>query len=221
MKITVDKCPHTGKLFEDNAEYLKHLSRLNSQRQRDKKRKEKMDAIDAWIAEEKAKITRVEDIPAWVVNNQVKLMEACNFKGPMWYDGNFYPDDFLQKFVFENIKFQDPLSNSHDAPKGGVTNFSRVAGKPIGYPGYQVRSIGSLKRRDRRQGFPIKNLYRLLDLHVGTGGGSNNEWGYDIRIFISDWPGLWNQWADKSFDNEVARYEREKDQIINRLKGKF
>lgn len=222
MKVTVDKCPHTGQLFEDNAEYLKHLARLSSQRRRDRKHKEKMDAIDTWLAEEKAKITRIEDIPAWVLDNQPKLMEACNFKGFNWYEGHFYPDDSLVKFFFENIRFQDPLSNTHDAPVGGVTNFNRVAGKPVGYPGYQVRLNGSLKRRDRRpHGFPIKNLCRLLNLNTGTGGGSNENWGYETRIFISDWPGLWNQWASTSFDNEVARYEREKERIISRLQGKF
>jgi hypothetical protein len=35
------------------------------------------------------------------------------------------------------------------------------------------------------------NVMKGLGIHTGTGGGTdNNRYGYDVRFFDSDWPGI-------------------------------
>jgi len=68
--------------------------------------------------------------------------------------------------------------------------------------------------------YPYDSIGKFVGLKTGSGGGGNEDWGYDVSIFLDDWPGLNQQWADMIFEQEVTRYEQEKDRIINRLKGK-
>ena len=130
-------------------------------------------------------------IGPWVLANQKKLMIACNaFKLHSWDRDRFHIDtDEFTKFDI-SVKYSSHVTNSHSCPKGGVQNWcAKDPSKPTGYPGWSGRISGVLVRSKKNMSsYPYSNICKLLDLHTGTGGGGNAEWGYDLKIFADDWP---------------------------------
>lgn len=99
-----------------------------------------------------------------------------------------------------DVSFYESVSNSHDCPHNGDTNFSRVKGQPQGYPGWQGRIW--LLYDARPSNFP-SNEPRYLRVFTGTGGAgaykgpwprgltAPKRWeaySWDVRFFEDDWP---------------------------------
>lgn len=77
--------------------------------------------------------------------------------------------------------------------------------KPKGYPGWYGR-IEWETSHDIRFGW---DLMRILRVHTGTGGGvAGNRFGYEVKLFESDWPGLreWMIFDRLSESNANKRY---------------
>lgn len=220
MKILVNKCPDTGKLFEDDEEYKKYRRQLlREKRAAERYETEKAEALQ-WITDEKLKISKVEQIPVWVLEHQAKLMEIYNKYGPAYYEGKFVKEDIFTKFEFRNVRFNYLVSNTHSCPHNGVTNWHCNNDKPRGYIGWQGRIEGALSRpHSKRSTYPYTGFCKFLGIHTGTGGGGNSSWGFDIKIFLADWPGLQQEYTDIVFEEEVKRYENEQNRILARLKG--
>jgi hypothetical protein len=150
-------------------------------------------------------------------------MEIANFLGTHMFRDQFNLDsDVFTKFEITNVVYNHSLANTHNCPENGVTNWGgRVVGAPRGYPGWKCRVSGSLSRNRKGSGsYPYSGLCALIRVLTGTGGGGNESWSYDADIFLDDWPGLKQQWTDMIFDQELERYENEKDAIIRRLSGR-
>jgi hypothetical protein len=191
MKVSVNKCPCTGKLFEDDKKYANHLQMLRRERAKDKAEQRVKNGFAEWLAEEKNKLVDPDMIAPWILENQQKLMIACNvLKMGMWDSERFYPKtDEFTKFEIK-VKWNNNVSNSHSCPKGGVTNWwPRDNSKPTGYLGWQGQVWGTLVRNKKHMSsYPYSNIFELLDLHTGSGGGGNAQWSYELKIFADDWP---------------------------------
>ena len=197
MRIEVYKCPFTGNIFEkkDKDKYIKHLEKLRANMKEDREYKKIKDKFDGWLAAEKEKITHIDMIVPWIIENQRYLMKAYNAVDPSSnWDGKFHPatDKFTKLKLTAN--YDPSVSNTHTCPHNGVTNWGgRVVGAPRGYPGWHGHIEGSFFRKKDKHRYPISALFKLLRLNTGTGGGGNEEWGYSVEIFLADWPGLAQQ----------------------------
>lgn len=222
MKIQVNKCPDTGQLFECDEEYKKHRRSFLAKKREKEKFESKRKIELNWIAEEKLKINKAADILPWILANQDRLMKIYNrYKSSgFWFcNGTFSEGDVLSTLHFTHLRFNHSVSNTHSCPHNGVTNFMCDPTKPKGYPGWQGRIEGVLDRVKEKGDYPSSGLLNFIGIHTGTGGGGNKCWGYDVRIFLADWPGLQQEYSDIIFEHEVARYEDEQKRIISRLKG--
>lgn len=141
---------------------------------------------------------------------------------------NLLTDNKLIGFEW-NIKYSDFVSNSHNAPKNGVTNFKCVSGKPTEYPGFYGK-VWFLTENMYNPEIPFIN-FPLTDTHTGSGGfgyhqgtqwedyvnfnlknnnGRSNilfpyRYSYEYYFFLDDFPKL------------SKRIEEVK--ILNNLKG--
>lgn len=197
MRVQVRKCPFTGKLFEekDKAKYVKHLFELRESMRSERNNERTRATWKKWLDAEKAKILRIEDIPAWFLENQRKIMDACNaidFDSNFDRRNRFVQEDKFTKLEFETCRFDGNASNSHVCPEGGVTNWcAKEKNKPSGYPGFTGYLKGSLARPKKNQHtYPYSEALNRVGIRTGTGGGGNNDFGYGFTIFLADWPGI-------------------------------
>lgn len=224
MRVQALKCHFTGKLFDmsDRKKYISHLKNLRKEKQAVRHTEALKNKFWNWLAEEKLKVTHPSMIPEWFLENQQIIMDACN-AGLRSNSMTFSRDKFKEndKFVdvrFDHISpFKDLVSNSHSCPEGMVTNFSRKEATPTGYPGWPVRVSGCLYRNRKDMGsYPYSDALNLVGIKTGSGGGGNEAWSHDARVFLDDWPGLRTEYNIIM----LQRYEDEKEQIVGRLKGK-
>jgi hypothetical protein len=222
VKILVNKCPDTGKLFELDAEYKTHRAKVLRKKRADAKAKKVKDTFFDWLAAEKLLITHPNQIPEWLLKNQWHLMEAINAGCRSKTYGSFNIDKFYDTDVFSSITFdrepvfKDETSNTHRCPDGGVTNFSCDSNRPRGYPGWSGHISGKLQRESKHDGsYPYGEFLNLVGIKTGSGGGGNKSWGYDFKLFLADWPGLQTEFKEILHQ----RHEAEADAIVRRLKN--
>ena len=183
MKIEAFKCVDTGKLFEFEAEYRAHRTRYLRAQAKTRAKEQARAAAIAEVAALKAEVTEVAQLPGWLLRNYAKLMKASKTIRAL-PAGKFaeHPPEILNM----QLIFSDLVSNSHSAPKSGVTNWYRDKALPLGYPGYR----GQVTWRDNKyrsdQHLARSEMLDLIGVHTGTGGGGT----YECRIYIDDWPNL-------------------------------
>ena len=223
--ITVWKCDHTGKLFEDQAKYKSHLSRLARERRVRKSLQLVADEQQAWWDAAQNTEMSLDELKQFILNNQSKFwQEAANSQpGWCWADigkktrkGVVMPIPKLTEFTEFRLKWSDSVSNSHGCPKGGVTNWGgRTTLKdgspaPRGYPGWTGRMDWRIEWPKEFDGsYPGSDLFkgRRQCIRSGSGGGGGwqdglQSFGYGIEIFAADWTGMFRQemrqqWIDK------------------------
>lgn len=194
MKITVNKCPRTGKLFECDKKYAEHEEKIRQSDAKIHHMQKVKDEFATWLKEEKEKITAVDMLAPWLLKNQRMIMDVCTVSGNSLGDYTFYATDEFVRIDFERVHYSPLVSNSHSCPKGGVTNWGRDKNLPTGYPGWSGRVTGSLTRASKHMhSYPYSRFLNMVSIKTGTGGGGNDGWGYDVKIFLDDWPGLAQQ----------------------------
>lgn len=214
MKVVVHKCRFTGKLFEekDRKKYIAHLKKLREQLAEERAIERTKKTFKRWLANEKKKIHRPEDIPAWFLKNQRIIMDGANagFGDRPFKSDKFFKSDEFTKFVFTGLRYYKNASNSHVCPDKGVTNWcGKQSDKPTGYRGWTGHVDGTLKRDKKNcSSYPFGAALNAVGIKTGSGCGGNDNWGYGITIFLDDWPGL-----------KVAADEMERQEIFDKLKG--
>ena len=115
----------------------------------------------------------------------------------VWDSGaNFLDGDLFTKIAVDWVRRDGNLCNSHSCPKGGVQNwggqrlFADGTPKPTGYPGRRLSLNGSLQRNKKNNGsYPYGALFNIVGICTGSGGGGNESFNYDAKIWAQDWPG--------------------------------
>lgn len=185
------KCRWTGKVFGTKKLYVKHLKllrevRLNTIRHRARKK-----LLDNKF-NELINLPTFNAVIQWLENNPEFLFDRMFLNGPRPHSN--LPTDIREKFwlkiTYLDIGYSKFVSNSHSCPRGGVQCWSsREAkdGRPSSYPGWSGRIEYQMSHD---VGFG-SDVMQGLGIHTGTGGGTgNNRYGYDVKFFESDWPGI-------------------------------
>ena len=206
MKVQVHKCKVTGKIFEekDRTKYILHLKKIRAQQKEKRLHAIIVDGFGEWLANERANIFDVQDIIPWFLKNQRYIMDATNaisFRNSRDYE-KFQPVDKFIDIAFKYIRYSPFTSNSHSCPDNGVQNWCARNPGPTGYPGWDAHISGKLIRPPKyNSSYPYSEALNLVGIKTESGGGGNESWGYDVKIFAADWPGL------------------EQGLVVNKLKG--
>lgn len=182
------QCPWTDKVFATKAAYRKHLSELRENRMHKRARENiRNRKLDDLINQ-----TSFEDIVNWIETNPEFFFDGViKFGHSGWATRRAHlREDFWIKITYLDLRWSDSVSNSHSCPRGGVTCWSSHEakdGRPRGYPGWHGRIEFQISHD---LGFG-SDVFRSTGIHTGTGGGGgNNCFGFDVKFFASDWPGV-------------------------------
>lgn len=185
---TAFRCPWTDKIFSSKKSYVSHLKVLREDRIHQAIRNRiKQKQFDEFINQD-----TFEKVIEWIETHPEFFFDRVIHNGRVgWRDRREHlRDKFWIKITYLDVQWSDNVSNSHSCPRGGVTCWSSHEakdGRPRGYPGWQGRIEFQLSHD---LGFG-SDVFRNVGIHTGTGGGINeNRYGYDVKFFASDWPGL-------------------------------
>jgi hypothetical protein len=227
--ITAYKCDTTGKLFEEKATYQKHIRKVAAERRTQRK-------IDA---------ARKTEKQWWMDNfwNRVKSLEQLKVailhhrdvfaaNGVKNYRGNpkLLPTPIIE-FTTLNLRYKDSVSNSHNCPHDGVTNWGHRADResndrPCGYPGWSGRFYYDVQSHKKQlHSYPgSSGMWKNTRIHTGSGGGGGHKdqeknfkqsFGYDLYLFFSDWPAMANEYEKAKTYTILKGDTRSLDQIVN------
>jgi uncharacterized C2H2 Zn-finger protein len=185
------QCPWTGNIFSNKKSYVKHLRELREDRiHRAIRARIQNKIFDEFINQDS-----FENLIEWIETHPEFFFDRVIQKGRAgWRNRSEHlRDKFWIKITYLDVHWSDSVSNSHSCPRGGVTCWSsreaEETGRPRGYPGWAGRIEFQLSH-GYESGFG-SDTFRGTGIHTGTGGGiSDNRYGYDVKFFASDWPGL-------------------------------
>lgn len=208
-------CPWTKEIYSSKRSYVSHLKRLRTERmhKRAKDLRFQRKLEDLWDQPD------FNSIVKWINLNSDVFWENAKRQG--WAsDASRWDkirDKFEIKIVHLSLDYSDCISNSHNCPRNGVTNWGGTTKlkdgtpAPRGYPGFR----GNIKIQ-----LPVEplsfasNVLRGTGIHTGSGGaGGSGHYGYDVKFFLDDWPGL-----AKSVKTAIEAHE--KQQTFNAVSGK-
>jgi len=179
-------CPWTNRIFSTKHVYVSHLTKLRKERMhhnaRDKRWRKLGEDLHSQSSFEKI-IQWCELHPEWFLDNA---------KRRDWPDRRKYYEKIRQDFCFQitylDLRWSDLVSNSHSSPLNGVTNWGSEDDLPKGYPGWAGRIEWKCSHDLPCFG---SNIVDGTGIHIGTGGGTGgNRYGFSVRFFADDWPGL-------------------------------
>lgn len=180
------QCPWTKKVFSTKRTYVKHLKDLRVNRMHksaEYKRWHRL-AEDLWSQPNFEKIVDwVELHPQWFLINAKRRGWSSDAKR---YD-KLLPK-FSIKITYLNLRWDECVSNSHSRPHDGVIGGWGDDDAPKGYPGWKGRIEFQISHEVPGFGSYLMEGTRI---NTGTGGsGDGLNFGYEVRLYASDWPGL-------------------------------
>lgn len=215
-RTTVWKCDQTGKLFEDKKKYVVHLKKLARVKRYERRIRscdEQRDAIMLDMGNTVKSMTQlaqfVKDNWTWFFYNGLKHESFSRQKVEDRHE--------LLFLSFDEMTWKNSASNSHVAPRNGVTNWSRKETfpdgtlKPTGYPGW-VGTIRMAVRGDQytyrgktlcTSGFSSHYFTDTL-IKTGSGGGGATEYQFGATLFAADFPAMLEQYEKEKIWNQLA-----------------
>lgn len=193
MKVIARKCPVTGRLFDDKQKYSKHLIKIRNNRQLNRYLSQGVQQGDAafeWAAQNVSSSAQFEE---WFRENWKSLA----LRGVGRYRWSYKSFRSISQIVIPElksvkleVKFDLQANNSHSCPQGGVTNWTREAHKPKGYPAWVGRLIWICDAPEltNRGVYLDSDVFRDTIVNIGSGGGNHIRHEYSVTLWAGDWP---------------------------------
>lgn len=187
---TAYSCPWTGKLFDHKQSYIRHLRRLQ-QNKRDQRRATRHTELISKLHNDWIHQPDLKSIVEWVEQNPDFFFERLKYRVKNSDQITAARSKFNLRITYLSVNYMDCVSNSHHAPRDGITNWIKDDSKPRGYPGWSGRIEFVTGGHHSTFG---SDVFRSTGIHTGTGGSlGNGHYGFSVNIFASDWPGLESQ----------------------------
>lgn len=188
MKVTVDKCPWTGQLFEDPKLYASHLRKLRREQQYKRDQARIAEKFEEFLAP-LYQLNTTDEIAAWLTEN---YMAISGHFGPKWSNRRRYiptADDYVV-FEIRPLAFNPTCATTHSAPRGQKrTGWSKDC-PHVSEPGWQGRiDIYRKGKVDAKDLFNTDHL-RAIGINAGSGGGGSEHLSYELTLFNKDFPKL-------------------------------
>jgi len=187
--------------FDQRDMYIKHLKTLrqkNTDKRRIIKARREFELFRTGAADS---LSTVEEIEKWVIDNMETIAYSQMATASHGID-KLSPDSKMIKISFENLKRYNSVSNSHNAPRNGVTNWgNQNKDRPSGYPGLHGRLHMLLETPDSYGSCNISSILTKLGICTGSGGSGSFyskqvktktqiSLSYEVTLFDADWPCL-------------------------------
>jgi hypothetical protein len=192
--IEIYKCEHCGEESRVKSKMTKHEIECAKIKERERLRKEKYEEAQK---EFYLSIHKPEDFIPRVIEWHKK-----------W-------NDLEVRIKSQNLTFSESVSNSHNCPINGITNWHRNKDLPLGYPGWYGRWTFEISKADDlklyKKGITFlsdifhagykwkksKSFFSLSGINIGGGGGGGQGGTYEIFIYLEDFPHLMGKWRTK------------------------
>lgn len=185
-KVEAWHCPHTDKLFLDEMDYRKHLSRLAKKRASERKIAKIRAAYWKSIEDFQAASVYFEQIEVWLMANAEILFQHPDNHRRIDHKGRPVACPTISKLKFETMSWSPMCSNSHAAPKGRKTNWGgREPDTPRGYPGWR----GRISYHTSDYYAWDSSNWKAAGIHTGSGGGGHNS-SYEVTVFAEEFPNM-------------------------------
>ena len=193
------KSDHDGALFEDKAEYITHLRTLAAERMNRRKQQKFIENRDAFL-DQMGQVGSIKELEQFIKDNWEKFFLNAIHCDP-WHSYDNHDLHALKSIKFSSMTWRDLWSNSHSCPRGGETNWHRDQDKPLGYPGWKGRIDFEIESNNRG-GFGSR-YFEGTSICTGTGGGGIYRFGYDVTLWASDFPVMWEKLQKEQFWNAL------------------
>lgn len=195
------KCPSTGNIFVRKDQYVKHLKTLAKERINAKKRAKFEAEREAFWANMRKTVRNAKDLEQFVKDNWQAFVQNA-IRNERWGDkferaakwrvkrGLSVDIPELLWFKVESLNWSDSVSNSHNCPLNGVTNWGhRDKNAPISYPGWTGKISYQTTDEDTNTYEFGGDMWKGTGVNTGTGGYASNYYYY-IELFAEDWAGM-------------------------------
>jgi hypothetical protein len=182
-------CRWTGSLFATKAAFVKHLSDIRQNRIHANIRK------NVLLKKHKSLLNKqwFDGIIDWIETNPEFFLDFTKHRLRHGIAFNKIHPQFWIRINFLKLQYSEYVSNSHARPLNGVSNWGGTALLPDGspaprsYPGFQGR-IGYQLSHDIGFG---SDVFKNTGINTGGGGGAGkNNYEYEVKFFLDDWPEL-------------------------------
>ena len=230
--ITAYKCDTTGKLFEDKDKYKKHIRKIATARRNQLKidQAHKVE-VQWWHDNFWNHVKSLDQLKAAILYHR-DVFAARGVKN-YWSDKKLKPTPIVEFTTFR-LGYSDCVSNTHDCPHNGVTNWgcketlNDGTPAPRGYPGWTGR-FDYIVQSHKGQLFSYpgsSDMWEGTRIHSGTGGGGGHHdqktnflqsFGFDFRLFADDWPAMKDAYEKAVTWAALKGDRRNIDEIVNEL----
>ena len=200
MKVTVDKCPWTGKLFEDRKKYAKNLKEVRNELKLNREKVRIQANLDNMVAE-LYQLGTTNEIADWLTKN---FMKIAKIKGPRWASRKPYilTDDDYVVFEIPPMTFKADCSTTHCAPLGQKhTGWDREKNPHVPEKGWRGEIILYPKGNVYNREYLDTNWLKEIGINSGGGGGGPDRLRYELTLFNKDFVKL----ADLSAKSMIFR----------------
>jgi hypothetical protein len=208
-------CPWTKKIYATKRGYVKHLKTLRTNRIHARYRRLRHQRK----LEDMRNQPNFDSVINWIHLNPEVFWE--NAKQYEWTSDAARWDKIRDSFTVTiqhlSLIYSDRVSNTHDCPLNGVTNwsgrdtFEDGTIKPRGYPGFNGTII--FKTSHEPLSFS-SNIFKGTGINTGSGGGGNNIYRFSVRMFLDDWPGI-------AKTIQAAKEQHERDHFLDMIKNEY
>ena len=223
-KVMVWKSDTDGKLFEDKANYTKHLRKLAAERQAQRKI-EKMEAERESFIQQMGQVESISALNKFIKDNWSWFWaNGAKHEHFRYSNRSALPIHEYVDVSIISTQWVENLSNSHSCPRTGKTNWGGYESKngvPRGYPGWHGRinikvkppMSGHKKDPYMLQGWGSSYFDRTIINTGGGGGGVGTDiqsYSYDVNLWAADFPVMYEALRRSQYlDRENARRQRE------------
>jgi hypothetical protein len=194
-QILAWECPKTGALFKEKSDYIAHLKAYAKQQLLDRAHKRYVSGKEAFFRQMREQVEDFDQLKQFIFDNWEHFCRNAHDRDT-WYNRDI-SFDFSKwakpKAIHLDLRWSDRVSNSHNCPGNGVTNWHGSPDLPKGYPGWYGRieikweSNTSINRLKSCLG---SSYFDKSGIHTGSGSGTDLGFSQGLEIFYEDWPGL-------------------------------
>jgi hypothetical protein len=207
MKIVVNKCRITGKIFEANRtdEYRTHLLELRAELRANRALTRFIAQFNDWLTKSRATVSTLQEIPDWIISNRQYLIKAFNkiCCNGIYASDRMYPSDEIEYIQIRSSHYAENIGLMYRCHE--VVPSPPLSHEDVYHGGYAGRIECCLRRQPQRDGnYPMSRFLSMVGVYTGTGGGGNSRSEWVFHIKVSQWPGIRATLITKKLSGDVA-----------------
>lgn len=190
MKVVVNKCPHTGRFYEDDREYARHMRKMQKMKRHDAERVAFMKHFDEFVVPMYL-LRSFEEISEWLTENYWTIARHFGYRCNRWGYDHIYrvPDPRVDKVRINLMwmKWDEKIPTYHQTPRG---QHCYERGR---YYDYGWKGDVKIEFEGQAYEFFCTDHLKMLNVNTSSGGGGPKNSSYGCYLFGKDFPKMMAQ----------------------------